>query len=70
MPDQFYPYSGVVRPGDAPSAAEAARILRAHFGFGSAPDDAEYGMVDPSGALQLAQRRGSEIGEPAGSPAE
>ncbi len=65
MPDQFLPYSGVRRNDDAGpyAAAEAARILRQHFGFAADPENPDSGMGDPTGALQLAGNRDNVISE-------
>ena len=60
MPDQFVPYGGV-RRDDELSAADAARVLRQHFGFASETPDSGYG--DPTGSLALGRLRDTELSE-------
>lgn len=60
MPDQFFPYGGV-RRDDGLNAADAARILRQHFGFASESPDSGYG--DPTGSLALGRLRDTELSE-------
>lgn len=46
-----------------PTASEAAKILRQHFGFAADPTDPDRGVGDPTGAVQLGINRGRQADE-------